>query len=113
LGVGVLVPCVLTLIPLDHHGVAAGEGAIFALECGRCAAFGAVMGLPVLVLALLARRSRLEGVVAALAGVAAGLTGNLVLQIHCPNTNVVHQLLGHWVVLLFLPVATAIWCSRR
>ena len=24
-----------------------------------------------------------------------------------------HQLLGHWVVLLVLPLATALWCARR
>jgi hypothetical protein len=110
---GLAIPCALAVIPLPHQGVAAGAGAQFALECGRCAGFGAVMGLPVLVLALMAGRSRIEGVVAALAGVAAGLTGNLVLQLHCPNTDVGHQLLGHWVVLLVLPIATALWCARR
>jgi hypothetical protein len=113
LAIGVLVPCILALIPLSHQGVKAGEGAVFALECGRCAAFGAVMGLPVLVLALLARRTHVEGVIASLAGVAAGLTGNLVLQLHCPNTNISHQLIGHWAVLLVLPIATALWCARR
>jgi hypothetical protein len=86
---------------------------VFARECGRCAAFGAVMGLPVLAFALLARRAHVEGVVASLAGVAAGLTGNLALQLHCPNTNVAHQLLGHWVVLLVLPLATVVWCALR
>jgi hypothetical protein len=88
LALGLGVPCAMAIIPLHHEGVAAGVGAQFALECTRCAGFGAVMGMP-------------------------GLTGNLVLQLHCPNTDVWHQLLGHWVVLLILPVATAVWAARR
>jgi hypothetical protein len=111
---GVLLPGVLTVVPLSHVGVHSGTGAVFAIECGRCAAYGGVMGLPILVLVMLARRARVDGVVGgALAGVAAGLMGNLTLQLHCPNTDISHQLIGHWGLLVVLPALLALWALRR
>ena len=108
--VGVLTPVVLSLIPIDHVGGHAGHGAHFFAACGKCLGFGGVLGLPVLLLAFAVRRSRVDGAaVAALAGVAAGLTGNLTLQVHCPITDPSHLLLGHALLLGLLGVAAAVW----
>jgi hypothetical protein len=107
---GVLTPVVLALMPLDHAGGAAGEGAAFAAACGKCLGFGGILGLPVLVLAFLVRRAHVDGAaIAALAGVAAGLTGNLTLQVHCPITEPTHLLLGHALLLAVLGVGAALW----
>ncbi len=107
---GVLLPVALALIPMQHVGVAADEGSRFALGCGKCLAFGGAMGFPVLLLALLSRRSRIDGAaVTALAGVAAGIAGNLTLQVHCPITEPVHLLIGHALLVVLLAGAAVIW----
>jgi hypothetical protein len=84
------------------------------VECLRCAAYGAAMGAPILAVALLARRTSVEGAAAAaLAGVAAALAGNLVLHLQCPNTDVSHQLVAHCGLLLLLPAVVALaWLAR-
>lgn len=108
--IGVLTPCVLALVPIHHPGAPAGEGVAFAAACGKCLGFGAALGLPVLFLAFWARRARIDGAaVAALGGVAAGLTGNLTLQVHCPITESTHLLLGHAGLLVVLGAVAARW----
>ena len=110
LAVGVLAPVALALVPIDHQGAAAGQGADFAIACGRCMGFGAALGAPVLVLALLARRARIDGAsVAALGGVVAGLTGNLALHLHCPVSEPLHVILGHGILLVLLGVIASLW----
>lgn len=110
LAAGVLLPAVIAAIPMDHVGAAPGEGAAFAVHCSKCLAFGGVMGFPVLFVAFLARRSRVDGAaVAALAGVVSGLTGNLALQMHCPITDPMHLLGGHALLVVVLGVAVAAW----
>jgi len=108
---GLLTPVVVDLIPLhDHVGGAAGEGMSFVTACLKCFGFGGVTGALVLVVAFMMRRARVDGVaVAALAGVAAGLTGNLTLQLHCPIIAPAHLLLGHAMLLLVFGAATALW----
>lgn len=108
---GVLAPTVAALWPLyGHVGHDPGHGMAFAVGCGRCMAFGAVMGAPVLALATLMRRSRVDGAaVVALAGVAAGLVGNLTLQLHCPVTDPIHLLLAHASLALILGVVALRW----
>lgn len=110
LAAGVLLPCVIAWIPMSHVGSDPGTGAVFAAQCSKCLAFGGVMGFPVLLVAFLARRSRVDGAaVAALAGVASGLTGNLALQVHCPITDPMHLLGGHALLIALLGVAAAAW----
>ncbi len=107
---GVLTPVVLALFPIDHVGAPAGEGVAFAAACGKCLGYGGAFGLPVLILAFAVRRSRVDGAaVAALAGIAAGLTGNLTLQVHCPITDPSHLLVGHVMLLAILGGAAAVW----
>jgi len=108
---GVLAPTVAALWPVyGHVGNEAGEGLQFALGCGRCAAFGAVMGAPVLALATMLRRARVDGAaVVALAGVSAGLAGNLTLQLHCPITDPAHLVLAHAGLALVLGVVALRW----
>jgi hypothetical protein len=111
---GVAAPFIMSLIPLAHEGAAAGAGAAFAVGCAKCFGFGAALGLPVLLLAFLARRAHVDGAaVAALGGVAAGLTGNLTLQVHCPITDPHHLLLGHASLLVLLAGAAALWRRNR
>jgi hypothetical protein len=106
--VAVVTPALLALVPLEHAGAPAGQGAQFALACARCLGFGAAMGAPALVLGLLARRARMDGAaVAALAGVVAGLTGNLALALHCPVSEPLHVILGHGTLLVLLAVVAA------
>jgi hypothetical protein len=111
---GLFMPVVLALAPhgasAQEHAViyAAEEGATFLRNSLLCFTFGAVLGLPVLVVAMLLRRADIDGAaVAALAGVAAGLTGNMALQLHCPNTTPKHLLLGHATLLVALVAAVA------
>jgi hypothetical protein len=107
---GPLLPLALALIPIDHSGAHPGEGAAFAVQCSKCLAFGGFMGFPVLLLALLARRSRMDGAaVAALGGVAAALTGDLALQLHCPITNPAHLIVGHALLVVVVAVVAALW----
>jgi hypothetical protein len=106
---GVLTPAVVSFIPLGHVGIDAGTGADFAAGCMRCIGFGGVLGIPVLVLALVLRRKNMDGAaITALGGVAAGLSGNLVLQVHCPITDSTHLLLGHTTLLLILGAAAVL-----
>ncbi len=78
-----------------------------------CFLYGMLVGLPVyLLLRLLHRGGSTAALVAACA---AGLTGNLVLQLHCPRGDVEHLMVGHFtVVLLFLGGLGAIhWFVER
>jgi len=109
---GVLAPVVMALVPLSlvDHGHPAGTGINFTISCCKCLGFGGVLGLPVLLLATLVRRARVAGAaIVALGGVAAGLTGNLTLQVHCPIIDPLHQLLGHASLLVFLMAIAIIW----
>lgn len=111
LGAGLIVPFVVALVPLhDHVGGPAGEGLGFAVACFKCFGFGGATGALVLALAFVMRRSQVDGAaVAALAGVVAGLTGNLTLQLHCPIIDPTHLLLAHAMLLVVFGAATARW----
>ena len=78
-----------------------------------CLAYGLLLGLPVYaVLRLLDRGSGL----ALVASCAAGLTGHLVLTLHCPRTDVAHLMAGHFAVVLLFVVglgALAALSARR
>ena len=110
LALGIFTPFIISVIPIDYVGHAAGEGAAFFAGCGKCLGFGGALGLPILIAAFAVRRVRVDGpAIAALGGVAAGLTGNLTLQLHCPITDPTHLIIGHGMLLLVLGAAAALW----
>lgn len=111
--VGMAAPFVVALLPLQYSGVPTGQGAEFAAHCAKCLTFGTVLGVPVLLLALAMRRTKLDTPTAALAGVAAGLTGNLTLQVACSTTDSPHLLLGHAMLMVLLGGAAALWQQVR
>jgi hypothetical protein len=71
-----------------------------------CLYFGVLLGVPVYGVARLLDRGG-NAISAVLAAVAAGLTGNLVLQIHCPATDPLHQIFGHFTVVVAFVLAAA------
>ncbi|MBX3270572.1 MAG: DUF1109 family protein [Sandaracinaceae bacterium] len=79
-----------------------------------CAAYGLLLGLPVY--AVLRVLDRGGAGAALVASCAAGLTGHLVLTLHCPRTDPAHLMAGHFaVVLLFVAVVgglPALWDRR-
>lgn len=115
IGTGLSAAVALALVPVRHTGAPAGEGLAFWLACLRCLAFGGALGLPVGWIAGGLRRSTVGGAaVAALAGLMAGLAGNLYLQLHCPITDPAHLLLGHApLVALGAVVAAAVSLRHR
>lgn len=71
-----------------------------------CVFIGLLFGLPVYALARLLDRG--ASFAPLMAAVAAGLAGNLVLQIHCPITAPVHNVAGHFGVALLFVLAVAV-----
>lgn len=72
-----------------------------------CLYLGVLVGIPVYALARLLDRGA-SPLAAVLAALASGLTGNLVLQVHCAETSPMHLVFGHFSVLVaFLIVAAA------
>jgi len=71
-----------------------------------CLSVGTAFGLPVFViLRLLDRGQRLGPWLSALA---AGVVGNLALQVHCPADDAPHRLLGHALILGVLMLLAAV-----
>lgn len=99
IGVALLAPFVLGLLPVAHtahEASLAGAGADFWPRALGCLAFGIGAGAPMLlVLAAIDRQSLSWSARIALGGSAAGLTGLLALQLHCPITHSAHILTGH------------------
>jgi hypothetical protein len=61
-----------------------------------CFVFGALLTLPTAALLwAFDRDDRLSTRTVALSAAALGLSANLVLELHCPNGNILHVLLGH------------------
>jgi hypothetical protein len=87
------------LSPEDPADVGRGRGMLELVS--PCLFIGLGLGVPVyLVLRLLDRGA---GLGALLASCAAGLAGNLALQLHCPNDAPEHLMLAHFsVALLFV-----------
>lgn len=93
------------------HGVPAGES--FMSHVSPCLFYGLLVGLPVyLLLRLLDRGSSAAALIAACA---AGLTGNLVLSLHCPRHDAEHLMAAHFAVaLLFVAgLGAAHWVVGR
>lgn len=106
---GVLAPVLFACWPMPAELRHEATGT-FVGRAMSCLAFGGVLGIPVLGLAVAMRRARVDGAaVAALAGVAAGLTANLGLQLHCPATDPSHILVSHASLVVLLAPAAALW----
>lgn len=94
----------LTLASTAALALFAPDAGALAQECnlgtvGPCFLYGLLVGLPVyLLLRLLERRARSS--LPLITACAAGLTGNLVLQLHCPSTDAEHLMMGHFTVAL-------------
>jgi hypothetical protein len=103
----------IAALPMEHLGAPAGEGQGFWIACGKCLAFGGALGLPVGLVAIAAQRSATGGaMMVALAGIFAGLAGNLCLQVHCPITDPAHLLWGHAPLLLVFGAIAAAMSGR-
>lgn len=106
LALALMVPMALALLPVAHAAHPAsleGAGDDFLRRAMACFLFGAITGLPVLVLArFVDRRAHTNRVSGLLAAALAGLVGNLALQFHCPITHLPHLLVGHAAVGLGL-----------
>jgi hypothetical protein len=106
---GLFVPLLCAAIPVTGEHVPPGEGLAFYTHCLRCIGVGSLAGVPVLALAALARRSKLDGpAIAGLGGVGAGLIGNFALQLVCATVEIGHLLLGHVSLLVLLGAAMAL-----
>ncbi|MCA9582024.1 MAG: hypothetical protein KC416_09540, partial [Myxococcales bacterium] len=100
----VLCTLVLSLLP-EVHTTSAMTGP--ALPCFL---YGVGVALPVFVFLRLLDRG--PGLSVILAACAAGLAGNMALQMQCPVNGSLHQLLGHVTPVAALGVLAFLW-SRR
>jgi hypothetical protein len=71
-----------------------------------CMYFGLFMGIPVFAVARLLDRGTMLGPI--LAAAAAGLVGNVALQLHCPIANPPHTMAGHVSVAVLFVTAIAL-----
>jgi hypothetical protein len=78
-----------------------------------CLYFGVLIAIPVFALAKLLDRGR-NPIAVLLAGLASGLFGEMVLQVHCPSCDPLHLVFGHFtVVLAFVLLVLGIgWIER-
>ena len=108
---------VLSSIPVvdaAHPASLAGRGDAFVPAAAACFIFGVIIGVPVIVMgAVMERRSRWPLRQALTAAAAAGLAGNLALQLHCPITAPAHLLAGHASVCLALPIALGLLFAAK
>jgi hypothetical protein len=80
----------------------------------NCFVIGLLLGIPVYATARLFDRGA-NSFSAILAALAAGLTGNLALHVHCPRSDATHLLSGHFtVVIAFVAMAAVlVWIEAR
>ncbi|GAB5543075.1 MAG: hypothetical protein SangKO_028350 [Sandaracinaceae bacterium] len=97
--VAVTLGATLALALFSPHEAGEAHGVLDHVS--GCLFFGLLLGVPVyFVLRLLDRGAQATSLLAACA---AGLLGNLVLQLHCPRKDPEHLMLAHFsVVLLFV-----------
>lgn len=112
---GVVVTLSLALLPPAHWSLEisrAGAGSDWAPRALACFGFGLGLGAPLFAaLRLLDRTSRPSRTGAWLAAAAAGLLGNLALQLHCPLTHSAHLVAGH-VTVIIVAIALASLLAR-
>ena len=117
--VALAVPVGLAVLGPAHvaHPVSLqGVGLDFWPRALACLKFGAAMAVPAIVVLLWADRTQGRGLVlAALAAGVGGLTGNLVLHVHCAITDPGHRLVGHAAIgLVLIPLLVLVaWVRRR
>jgi hypothetical protein len=103
----------LSVLPPAHEAhaatiaMAAADGGGGAMPCFF---IGVLVSLPVLAIARVLDH-RATKMVVVLSAVAAGLTANVTLQLHCPATAPTHLLLGHFSVALVVVVVVALLAS--
>lgn len=107
----------LASLPAAHTAVPSAfppEGKTLIQHAGPCILFGLAFGVPVYLAVYVVNRGAYAANVLGLA--AAGMLGNLALQLHCPITQPNHLLWGHAsVAVLFLGTALivrACWAGR-
>ncbi len=94
-GLTVAATLTIALLPVpDAHVYPPADG----LHVSPCLFYGLLMGLPVYLVLRLLDRSRSHAPL--LGACAAGLVGNLALQLHCPRSDTEHLMLGHFTVAL-------------
>jgi hypothetical protein len=111
----VLAPVILLALAIVFAALFAydQEGA-FWLHAWRCLRTGLeAAALASALFWLILRRGAIldPAATGALAGLLGGLTGATMLEIHCPNFNLAHILIGHWAVPLLF--AAAGWAFGR
>lgn len=115
LGLATLAVVVPAMLPQAHAHMAVsleGAGADLIPRAFGCFVFGNVTGLPVLGLIWwFSRTDVLQFWHALFGAAAAGLVGNLALQLHCPIVHQEHIFLGHSTVLIF--VVAGMWGYLR
>jgi hypothetical protein len=112
LGFAVALPVLVGVLP-QPHGAPVVEGS-FAALASNCFFYGLLVSVPVLLgLWLLSRTGVNVSGRVLLGTAAAGLVGNLALQIHCSIANAAHQICGHGPVLIFLLMIAAAWIQRQ
>ncbi|MSP23584.1 MAG: DUF1109 family protein [Myxococcales bacterium] len=80
-------------------------GGAFASECASCIGLGAALALPGLLFVLATRRhAHAEWTVPLIAGAAAGIFAQGVLELHCPLGGRAHHTLGHFALVPLLAV---------
>jgi hypothetical protein len=96
-GLTIAATFLLSALPVGEPIAPGGD----AGGAAPCMYFGLMIGVPVYALArVLDRGSELTAIMAACA---AGLAGNVVLQLHCPLASPAHMLFGHFsVVVVFV-----------
>jgi len=110
-GLGVLAVSILALLAPAHQAhpaSLAGAGRDMWARAAACFALGTILGVP-LAAALFALDRGGTRRAAVLAVLAAGLLGNLTLQLHCPIVAAPHLLLGHAAIVPVLLVAIVLW----
>lgn len=99
IGVALVATLVVTGLPpahVAHPASLGGTGDALLARAAPCFYFGLLIGLPIYAIVRVLDRGNVLSAV--LGGAAAGLTGNFMLQLHCPLTATEHTLAGHFTV---------------
>ncbi len=112
------LPIAIAILPEAYHahGLVSEVPHSLLPKAYQCLIFGTITALPFVVMGFILDRSAFFSSSRILATVlASNLIGNILLQLHCPNTDPVHLLLGHATVLLPLLalLLLIVWIRKR